>query len=152
MNYVRKKKLLPSEILLNKWLNWLPWAYKWKKLLFFILDIPVSHKLQTHALLSGFLPYKPVSHFNPCPRILNRDTFLMTTFLLRAIFKYSGKTNGARASETGLSGKPVVISHRLFLQEQGSWPCASLQTVWCLNLRSMRNIDIPYLSDIIPGN
>jgi hypothetical protein len=27
------------------------------------------------------------------------------TLLLRAIFKYSGKTNGARASETGLSGK-----------------------------------------------
>jgi hypothetical protein len=27
------------------------------------------------------------------------------TFLLRAIFKYSGKTNGARALETGLSGK-----------------------------------------------
>jgi hypothetical protein len=26
-------------------------------------------------------------------------------FLLRAIFKYSGKANGARASETGLSGK-----------------------------------------------
>jgi len=25
--------------------------------------------------------------------------------LLRAIFKYSGKTNGARASETGLSGR-----------------------------------------------
>jgi hypothetical protein len=39
-----------------------------------------SHKLQTHALLYGLLPYKPVSHFNPCPRILNRATFLMTFF------------------------------------------------------------------------
>jgi hypothetical protein len=26
-------------------------------------------------------------------------------FLLKTIFKYSGKTNGARASEIGLSGK-----------------------------------------------
>ena len=56
-----------------------------------------------------------VSHFNPCPRILNRAMFLMT-LLLRAIFKYSGKTNCACASETGLSGKAkqIVISHRLF--------------------------------------
>jgi len=72
---------------------------------FFILNIiPVSHKLQTRALLSGLLPYKPVSHFNPCPQILNRATFLVT-FLLRTIFKYFAKTNGARALETGLSGK-----------------------------------------------
>ena len=27
------------------------------------------------------------------------------TLLLRAIFKYTGKTNDARASETGLSGR-----------------------------------------------
>jgi hypothetical protein len=38
--------------------------------------------------------------------------------------------------------KPVVISHRLFKQEQGSWPCASLQTAWCLNLKSMRKLEI----------
>jgi hypothetical protein len=42
------------------------------------------------------------------------------TLLLRAIFKYSGKTNAARASEAGLTlrqSKPVVISHRLFLNK-----------------------------------
>ena len=31
--------------------------------------------------------------------------YISLTFLLKNIFKYSGKTNGARASETGLSGK-----------------------------------------------
>ena len=29
-----------------------------------------------------------------------------------------------------------------FKQEQGSWPCASLQTAWCLNLKSMRKLEI----------
>ena len=37
-------------------------------------------------------------------RILNQATFLMR-LLLKNIFKYSGKTNATRASETGLSGK-----------------------------------------------
>ena len=71
---------------------------------FFTWISPFSHKLQTRALLSGLLPYKPVSHLNPCLQILNRATILIT-LLHRTIFKYSGKTNGARASETGLSGK-----------------------------------------------
>ena len=39
-------------------------------------------------------------------------TFLMT-LLLRAIFKYSGKTNGARASETGLSGRANQFKQKL---------------------------------------
>jgi len=38
------------------------------------------------------------------PQLFTRGYFLML-FLLISIFKYSGKTNGARASETGLSGK-----------------------------------------------
>jgi len=41
-------------------------------------EYPISHNLLTRALLSGLLPYKPASHFNPCPRIQNRATFLMT--------------------------------------------------------------------------
>jgi hypothetical protein len=49
-------------------------------------------------------------------------------FLLKTIFKYtcSGKTNGARVHvhQKLVSGKaqskPIVISHRLFKQEQGS--------------------------------
>ena len=36
---------------------------------------------------------------------LNPEPTIQFFFLLRAIFKYSGKTNGAHASETGLSGK-----------------------------------------------
>jgi len=63
-----------------------------------------SHNLQICALLSGVLPYTQFQTSTLCPRILNRATFLKT-FLLRTIFNYPGKTNGARASQNGLSGK-----------------------------------------------
>ena len=35
----------------------------------------------------------------------NPPPYISLTFLLKNIFNYSGKTNGARASETDLSGK-----------------------------------------------
>jgi len=47
-------------------------------------------------------------------RTLNRATFLII-LMLRAIFKYSGKTNGTCIRNWSLrQSKPVVISHRLF--------------------------------------
>ena len=115
-----KTLISPSEILSNKLMNWCRKCSVpiHEKNVFLILNIsPFSHKLQTHALLSGLLPYKPVSHFNPCPRILNRATFL-TTLLLRAILLQilrQDKWCTCIRNRFLRQSKPVVISHRLFL-------------------------------------
>ena len=81
-----KPLISPSEILANKWMNWCrkcPVPIHEKMTCFSsYIKSPFSHKLQTRAFLSGILPYKPVSHFNPCPRILNQATFLMTFWLI----------------------------------------------------------------------
>jgi len=45
------------------------WLYRVPVLCFIMISswiTPFSHKFQTRALLSGLLPYKPVTH-NPCP-------------------------------------------------------------------------------------
>ena len=106
------------------------------------IESPFSNKLQTRALLSGLLPYKPVSHFNLCPRILNRyvrrDTFAQSHLqILR-----QDKCCTCIRNRSLRQSKPVVMSYRLFKQNQGSWPCASLQTAWCLNLKPMRKLEI----------
>jgi len=66
--------------------------------MFLILNIPVFTQI-SRALLSGLLPYIPVLHFNPCPQSVRHHVFAQNHL------RYSGKTNGARASEAGLSGK-----------------------------------------------
>jgi len=91
-----KPLISPSEILSNKWLNWCrncSVPIQEEITCFSSWISPFSHKKQTRALLSRLLPYKTVSHFNPCPRILNRATLLMT-FLLRRCLPL--KTMGVR--------------------------------------------------------
>ena len=59
-----KTLISPSEILSNKLMNWCRKCSVpiHEKNVFLILNIsPFSHKLQTRALLSGLLPYKPES-------------------------------------------------------------------------------------------
>ena len=53
----------PSEILSNKWMNWCRKCsvpIHEKMTCFSSWISPFSHKLQTRALLSGLLPYKPI--------------------------------------------------------------------------------------------
>jgi hypothetical protein len=71
-----------------------------KNSVFLILNIiPVFTQI---ALLSGLLPYKPISQpisSNPEPSYVPHDIFAQSHLQI------PGKTNGAHASETGLSGR-----------------------------------------------
>jgi len=82
---------------------------------------PFSHRLQLRALLSGLLPNKPVSHFNPCLWIWTE---------LRSSWRFCSKPSSITPTKqmVHVHQKPVSQA-KLFKQEQGSWPCESLQTV-----------------------
>jgi len=85
----------PSEILSNRWLNWCRKCSVpiHEKITCFHLEYPRFHtnfkhvhSYPTPVVYTSFkvtrFTKKTVSHFNPCPRILNRATMLMT-YLLR---------------------------------------------------------------------
>jgi len=121
-----KQMISPPEILSYKWLDWCRKCSVpiHEKITYFSSWItPFSHQLQTRALLSGLLPYKPVLHFNPCPRILNRATFLIT-LLLRTIFKYSGKKVSRSIYENEVNLKINQVKKGLWC----NWKMPTLKT------------------------
>jgi len=74
------------------------------------LGYPRFHTNCEHVycvLLSGLLPYKPVSHFNPCSHILNRATYVphgifAQNHLQIYLLRQDKWCTCARASEIGL--------------------------------------------------
>ena len=141
MSYVEKQYIWyhrQKSYQINGWIG----AHAWITTCFSSWISPPSHKLHTCALLSGILPYKPVSlqpmSSNPEPSYIPHDTFAQNHFQIL----WQDKWCTCIRNRSLRQSKPIVISHRLFKQEQGSWPCASLQTAWCLNLKSMRKLEI----------
>ena len=75
---------------------------------------------------------------NPEPSYVPHDTFAQSHLQILRQDKWCTSIRDRSLRQS----KPVVISHRFFKQEQGSWPCASLKTAWCLSLKSMRKLEI----------
>jgi hypothetical protein len=116
-------------------------ARTWKFIVLLILDIPVFTYINCkhmHTCPDSWCII-PVSHLNPCPRVRNRATFLMTLLLITSPIIPAEQM--CTYIITVLSGKANQLwSATDFLNNSKGLAVCLLQTAWCLNLKSMAQI------------